>query len=140
MTVEIHLDSSPLATGTAKATGADLVDRGADFKSCGITAGVYIENETDGSYGLVASVTEDTVTATLTGGTVNGWITGDTYNIYKTAEKDAEISRIYTDRRFGTKVFRRSELNDHGNRIKDGEDLDANDENVFGPGQPSRRA
>jgi hypothetical protein len=31
-------------------------------------------------------------------------------------------------------------LNDHGNRIKDGEDLDANDENVFGPGQPSRRA
>jgi hypothetical protein len=102
--------------------------------------GVYIENETDGSHGLVASVTEDAVTATLTGGTVNGWIAGDTYNIYKTAEKDAEISRIYTDRRFGTKVFRRSELNDHGNRIKDGEDLDANDENVFGPGQPWRRA
>jgi hypothetical protein len=140
MTVEIHLDSSPLATGTAKATGAVLADPGADFKSCGIVAGLYIENETDGSHGAVSEVTENTVTGTLSGGTVNGWIAGDTYNIYKTATKNAEISRIYTDRRFGTKVFRRGELNEHGNRHKDGEDLDANDENVFGPGQPWRRA
>jgi hypothetical protein len=136
MTTEINLDDTPLATGTHKGeTGGVLIDLRADFKSCGIVTGSLLENETDASSGAITALTESTVTCTLAGGSLNTWTLGDTYNIYRTATKDSEISRIYTDRMYGTKVFKRSELNKRGH-FPEEEDLDAEKTHVFGPSQP----
>lgn len=138
MAVETNLDDDPLATGTQKCRtwrASTISDPGSHFKSCGITDGLYVENETDGSHGVTANVTEDSMTVVLTGGTNNTWANGDTYNIYRTATKGSEISRIYTDRRFGRKVLNRGQLNQRGH-FHDDEDLDADSDHVFGPGQP----
>ena len=63
---------------------------------------------------------------------------GETYNIYKTATKGLLLSTHHVDRRFGTKVFKRSDLNTHGHLVDD-EDIDIdNPGKVFGPGQPER--
>jgi hypothetical protein len=178
MTTERHIDDDPLATGiySAPAWSPYLFIEGADFKSCGVAIGLFIENTTCGTSGLVTAVTENTVTAeqsdgdsidwhareTLDGGaftdtassTVDGgadWATRDdgidggslwstasaeeTYKIYKTATKDSFISKIYTDRRDGFKITSRSDVNERWHFPSD-EDLDANREHVFGPGQP----
>jgi hypothetical protein len=132
MAVERHTDNDPLDTGTQSGpAGLSIYSRGADFLSCGVTAGLAVENETSGETGLVVSVSEDAVTCTIT------FLTGDTYNIYKTAEKDSAISSIHTDRMYGRKIFKRSEVNERGHSPKD-EDLDADRDHVFGPLQPER--
>jgi hypothetical protein len=81
-----HIDDDHLATGTHSGADGGLVlrNKGADFKSCGVTTGKAIYNTTDSSNGLITAVTEDTVTCTLSGGTNNTWTSGDTYKIYKT--------------------------------------------------------
>jgi hypothetical protein len=136
MAVETNLDNTPLATGTHKGDKSTVLsDPGADFKSCGVAVGSYIENDTTGAGGAISALTEDTVTANLSGGTDASWANGDTYNIYRTATKDSEISRIYTDRRFGRKVLKRTELNGRGH-FHDDEDWDADRDRVFGPSQP----
>lgn len=132
-----HIDDDYLATGTHK--GADggkvLRNKGADFWSCGITAGVAVYNTTDGSDGVVTAVTEDEVTCTLADGTSDTWTRGDTYKIYKTDTKDSAISTLSTDRRFGRKVVKDDILNSKGFFLDD-VDLDQDQDHVFGPNQP----
>jgi len=136
----VHIDSDYLAQGTHKGANGVLIiyDKGKDFKSCGITVGVAIYNDTDGSNGLVTVVTEDTVTCTLSGGTNNTWTKGDTYSIYKTATKNSYISSLSTDRRFGRKVVKGDDLNTRG-FFEDDVDTDQDRDNVWGEGQPEER-
>lgn len=136
----------PLMVGTHKgAAGASVLsDPGADFKSCGVdpvddtdfgTIAQLVMNETDGSEGVVTAVTEDTVTCTLSdGGT---WDNGDVYIILKTGVEDAVISTHWTDRRFGQKVVNPAQLDEDGVFPEDA-DIDEEDEEIFGPGQPER--
>jgi len=132
-----HIDDDYLATGTHKGADGGLVLRrkGADFKSCGITVGVAIQNDTDSSAGLTTAVTENTVTCTLTGGTNNTWTNGDTYYIFKTAAEDTLISVGYTDKRFGSKVVKGDVLTGRGFFPED-VDLDQDIDETFGPNQP----
>ena len=128
-----------LMTGTHK--GADgvsvLSDPGADFKSNGVhpTVAQLVLNDTDGSEGVVTAVTEDTVTCALTGGTNATWTNGDTYIILKTGTEDGVISQHWTDRRFGQKTTNPADLDDDGVFHADA-DIDEEDDEVFGPGQP----
>jgi hypothetical protein len=135
---EVHRDTDPLFNGThSGATGLTLRDKGAEFKSCGAAAGLAIYNDTDGSNGLVTSVdSEDALTCTLAGGTLNTWTSGDEYSIYKTSAYNTKISTVYTDKRYGRKVTKKGELVD--GLFPEDVDLDEHNENVFGPGQPSR--
>lgn len=138
-----HIDDVdyPLMTGTHD--GADgaaiLQDKGADFKSCGVDpdVGQLVKNTTDGSEGAVTAVTEDTITCTLAGGTNNTWSNGDTYAILKTGTEDTVLSTQYGDRRFGRKVTHEDQLTEDGYLLDD-VDLDQDDDEVFGPGQPER--
>jgi hypothetical protein len=133
--LEIHRDNSPFAIGKHKGGGssASLINYGADFKSCGVRTGVLIRNTTDGSEGLITSVSEDAIGVTLAGGTNNYWSYDDSYEIYLTATYNSVISRIGVDRSRGWKTDRK-DLED-GWRPED-IDLDANVKDVFGPGQP----
>lgn len=137
---ETHRDIYPLFESTHKGAsgGLTLRDPGACFKSCGALVGSAIYNETDASNGLITVVTEDEVTCTLAGGSLNTWSNGDTYQIYATSAYNTKISSIQTDRRAGHKVTNKSDLTDEGYLPED-VDLDQDDKNVFGPGQPIRR-
>uniref|UniRef100_A0A6M3II32 Uncharacterized protein n=1 Tax=viral metagenome TaxID=1070528 RepID=A0A6M3II32_9ZZZZ len=136
---ETHIDDEYLMTGTHKGpdNSSVLFDPEADFRSNGCIEGLLVKNTTDGSTGNipagVTNITETTLTVTLAGGTGNVWDIGDTYEIYKTGTEDSEISHIYTDRRFGQKVIRDNLI--HGILPED-RDIDEEDRNVFGPGQP----
>ena len=132
-----HKDDDYLATGTHSGASGGLIlrNKGADFKSCGVTVGIAIYNDTDGSNGLTTAVTEDEVTCTLSGGSNNTWTNGDTYEIYKTATKDSTISHIYTDRSAGRKVVKGDILTRAG-YFPDEADLDEADDHIFGPDQP----
>lgn len=132
-----HTDSDYLATGTHSGASGGLIlrNKGADFKSCGVTVGIAIYNDTDDSNGLTTAVTENEVTCTLAGGSNNTWTNGDTYKIYKTSSKDSTISHIYTDRRFGKKVVRGDILTRRGFFPED-QDLDEDIDEIFGEGFP----
>ncbi len=138
MPIVIHKDTDSLAFGTHSGPDGALVlwDKGADFKSCGVAIGLAIYNDTDVSNGLVTAVTEDTVTCTLAGGTNNTWSLDDEYSIYKTAAYETKISTIYTDKRFGRKATQKSQLDDQ--LFPEDRDLDEDNEDIFGPGQPER--
>lgn len=114
MYIERIKDDSPLITGSHKGGDSSvfLFDPGADFKSCGAMVGSVIYNDTSGAHGLMTSITEDTVYATLSGGASNQWNKGDAYSIYVTATKDSTISKYYVDKRFGHKVTDRNQLVD----------------------------
>jgi hypothetical protein len=114
-----------------------LYSPGHDFRSCGVIPGQAIVNDTDGSSGIIITVTEDELTCTLTGGTRANWAYGDQFSIYKTALYGTKISTIWTDRRFGRKVTGLDTLID--GLIPEDVDLDEHNENVFGPNQPKRR-
>jgi hypothetical protein len=131
---EVLKDTDPMFQGTHKgASGLTLIDQ-ADFRSCGAMAGHAIYNVTDGSNGLIVSVTEGSVLTTLSGGVGNVWHNSDTYRIYKTATYGSTISTNYVDRRYGHKVVNQSDLVDG---IKADElDVDEHERNIFGPGQP----
>jgi hypothetical protein len=129
---EMHYDDEPLYTGKhVGATGTSILKQGADFKSCGVRAGLAVYNDTAGTHGLVVSVTEDAVVTTIT------FTNGNTFSIYKTSAKDTLISQISTDLRYGGKVERKTELNDLGLKPDD-VDVDETERDVFGPGQPER--
>ena len=130
-TTEIHNDDSPLETGTHAGVDSSttLRVRGADFKSCGITQGLYIENETQSTSSTISSVTENAIATE----DVLTWDNGDTYNIYKTGTKGSFISSIWTDLSRGWKTDPKEMR--LGWRHKD-IDLDRNGEKIFGPGQP----
>jgi len=129
--VVVHRDTDYLSTGTHKgSTSVTITDIGKDFKSCGVYAALAVYNDTDSTNGLVVSVTENTVTTDIT------FHNGDTYIIYKTGTYNSVISKHYTDRRFGDKVTKKTELID-GIKPKD-RDWDEHRKNVFGPGQPMR--
>lgn len=133
-----HLDDDHVATGTHDGEDGTLTLRNmkASFKSCNIGVGVVVENDTDGSAGVTVSISEQEILCTLSGGTNNTWTKGDTYYIYATDTKGSIISTISVDRRFGRKVVKGDVLDANGILPADA-DLDENDENVFGPGQPS---
>lgn len=135
---EVHRDIYPLFEGTHKgATGLTLNDPGADFLSCGASVGLAIYNDTDESNGLITALTENTVTCTLAGGTLNTWTSGDEYSIYATAAYNTKISTTYTDKRYGRKVTDPAKLDN--DLFPEDRDLDEDNEDVFGPGQPQRR-
>jgi hypothetical protein len=133
-----HRDTDYLFTGTHKGASGTLTlnDPGRDFRSSGAIVGLAIHNDTDSSTGLITAVTEDTVTCTLSGGSINTWSVGDTYKIYKTAVYDSKISTHWTDKRYGRKAMRKSDL--VNGLFPDDIDVDENTENIFGPGQPER--
>ena len=63
---------------------AFLYDPSKNFHALGVTAGMRIVNETDGSYGPITSVNSATnLSAALAWGTDNLWETGDSYSIYE---------------------------------------------------------
>lgn len=135
--VEVHTDSSAMIVCTHQYGSGGLVlkNKGAEFLSCGVTAGVAIYNDTDGSHGLVTAVTEKAVTCTLTGGTNNTWSYGDQASIYKTATKDSYLSTTYADVSRGWKVTKQGQLDKDGFLTED-HDLDRDGDEVWGPGQP----
>jgi hypothetical protein len=137
---EIHIDDEYLLRckhNYATTGGLILKNDAAYFKSCGVTVGVAIYNDTDGSHGLVTAVSEGTVTCTLAGGKNNSWSYNDQASIYKTATKDGYISKITTDRSAGRKVTKPSQLDDDGFLPGDA-DLDRHEKHVFGPGYPEK--
>ena len=85
--VSIHPPPALIASGTATAgsNGTTLYDTSADFKQDYV--GHAIQNTTDGSQGLIETVTSSLpaasteLSATLTGGTNNVWAEDDTYTI-----------------------------------------------------------
>jgi len=75
-------------TGTCTTAGDEtdnestLTDTAATFSTTGISAGDWIHNTTDGSHGIVLSVTDNThLICALYGGTDNEWDTSDAYTI-----------------------------------------------------------
>ena len=130
-TTEIHNDDDALATGTHEGvdSATTLRVKGADFKSCGVIEDLYIENETQSTASLVATVTEDEIT---TDDDIS-WNNGDTYNIYKTGTKGSFISSVWIDLSRGWKTDP-DEMR-LGWRYDD-IDLDRDGERIFGPGQP----
>jgi hypothetical protein len=134
---EIHLDDSPMFTGTH--AGADsstnLRSERAMFRSLGVdpALGQYCENETQSTGGPVTAATDDEVT--VSGVT---WDYGDTFSIYKTDTKNKFISRITVDRSRGWKITKHDEVNDQGWRHEDWDIDDRGRKKVFGPGQPER--
>ena len=132
-TVENHYDDDYLATGTHK--GADssstLRDKTANFASCDVKDGLYIENVTQSANDLVATATEHEIT---TDGSMS-WDYGDTYKIYKTGTKNSFISSIWTDLSRGWKT----DPNDMTDGWRNEDiDLDEDGQEVFGPGQPEK--
>lgn len=124
-----------MITGTHD--GADsastLRDLDMPLRSLGARVGLYIENETQATASLIATVTE---LGEITTDDAISWDNGDTYNIYKTASKGSLISSNWVDLSRGWKTPKRELI--HGWRA---EDLDLDRDNpgkVFGPGQPSR--
>ena len=132
-TTEVHRDNEHMATGSHKfAASTTLTDPGADFKSCGVRVGLYVENETAGTNSHIASVTEDRITTddSLV------WSYGDVYKVYKTATKGSTISTQWCDLSRGWKVPKRDLI--EGWKA---EDIDIDRENpgrVFGQQQPDR--
>jgi hypothetical protein len=137
---EVHNDSEYLLRCTHDYADGGLIlkNKSAHFKICGVTVGVAIYNDTDGSNGLVTVVEDSAVTCTLAGGVSNTWTNGDQASIYKTATKDSFISAINTDRSKGWKVTKKDQLDEDGFFPEDA-DLDRHDKNVFGPGQPETK-
>jgi hypothetical protein len=121
-------DTYALATGTQKGSGTTITDRGKDFKSCGVRAGLAVKNTTASTSGHVVSVTEDQIVTDI------AFAAGATYEIYKTTTYDSKLATHYEDKRAGRKVVNPDQT-ENGVLIED-LDLDEHDKNVFGPGQP----
>ncbi len=81
-----------VSAGGGDTTGITLTDTGATgFQTQGVLPGMIVRNTTDGSYGIVKSVTSETVLVLetqnngqgLIGGTENDWDVSDAYTINK---------------------------------------------------------
>jgi len=128
---ETWRDTGYLATGTQKGSGTTITDRGKDFKSCGIRAGLAVKNTTAVTSGHVVSVTEDTVVTDI------AFANGATYQIFKTATYNSKLATLYVDRRSAHKVTDPSQT-EKGILVED-VDVDEYESHVFGPGQPEDR-
>ena len=135
--VEVHKDDSYIlkCQHTFGSGGLILKNRDVDFLAFGIYVGQAVHNETDGSTGVVTAVTHETVTCTLAGGTANTFTRDDVVYFYATTSIDTYISSMTTDRSRGWKVTKRAQLDDDGWLPEDA-DLDRDNKEVFGPGQP----
>ncbi len=136
-TSHTHHTRDFLVAGTQKGTGTTITDPGKDFKSCGVYPGLAVKNITDSTSGhvvsstpYVCSVTENTVVTDIT------FHVTDVYEIYKTTTFNSKLTTFYVDRRAGRKVNLPSETID--GILVDDQDLDEDNRNVFGPGQPER--
>lgn len=128
---EAHRDTSPLISGThAGGTGLYIIEPNKQFKTFGAYAGLAVRNTTDSTSGHLVTVTEESILTDIT------FHNGDEYEIYCTATYNSKISTIYTDRLRGHKVLSQSDLID--GRLPEDVDLDKDNANVFGPGQPFR--
>ncbi len=160
---ERHIDDDYLMTGTHK--GADgattLINRTADFSSCGAIAGLYIENVTQSENSLIVTATEEEITTTgttsaeafkVTDGGFNvtdgggeafnivastsmSWDNGDTYKIYKTGTKNSFISSDVVDASRGWKTDPK-DMDKHGWKRVDTDIDRKNPGRVFAPNQP----
>ena len=157
---ETHHDNDYLMTGTHGGSDAatTLRDVGADFKSCGVMIGLFIENETEATSGYVKTVTEDEIVVDGIVGTLSSdfvtsgdwttdqgvewedniitWNNGDVYKIYKTSVKGSFISSDIIDVSRGWRSDPETLI--EGWRA---EDIDIDRKNpgkVFGPGQPEK--
>jgi len=81
-------------TGTAEATGVDLVDTTANFIDEGVAVGTYLFNSTDGSYGQITEVQATVLKVVLIGGALNSWTVGDAYK----TQKPSSIAGEFTSR------------------------------------------
>jgi hypothetical protein len=128
---EVHKDDNYLATGTHdRGVSTTLHVKSADFKSYGISVGIYIENETRGLASIIATVTEEEITTR----DEIAWVRGDTYKIYITNIKGSVISTEWVDLSRGWKTPRRDLI--RGWR-EDDIDFDRDShKGVFAPGQP----
>jgi hypothetical protein len=129
-TTHTHHTRDFLIAGTQKGTGTTITDPGKQFKSCGTYASLAVRNITDSTSGHIVSVTEDAAVTDIT------FHVTDVYEIYKTTTYGSKLATVYVDRRAGQKVNDPSQT-DHGILVED-VDLDENEKNVFGPGQPWR--
>ena len=76
--IDSRISGTATSDGAASAGECNLTDTAADFS--GVEAGDTVHNVTDGSDGVVLSVTSSTVLVTaLFGGTNNDWSTSDSY-------------------------------------------------------------
>jgi hypothetical protein len=108
-----------------------LRDTGIDFTLWGANTGLYCENATLNTGGLIASLSSHQISAT--GVT---WRKGDTYKIYRTATKNSYISGVWCDVSRGFKIDERDDITSNGWRRKDVDLDEPNRRQVFGPGQP----
>jgi hypothetical protein len=155
--IEIINDSSPLFSGTHSGPSSSirLRDKGALFRTLGCDPefGLYIENVTQGTHGVVLWADDDEILAGSSGGTgfpytfpfVFGsssdyltWDNGDTYNIYCTGTKNGFIASNVVDTSAGW-FADPQDLDSHGWRNEDTDIDDHGKIDVFGPGQPERR-
>jgi hypothetical protein len=70
-------------TGTHNGSNgaATLLDTTADFVKWGVRTGDTVSNTTDGSSGIIISVTKTEIRVNLSSGTDNDWDNGDTYTV-----------------------------------------------------------
>jgi hypothetical protein len=82
-------DNISLLTGTATTGSGSLImyDSGKNFVGIGVTKGYIVDDITDGSRGIIKTVSPNQITAiSLTGGTNNAFSAGDTYQIRSNRE------------------------------------------------------
>lgn len=135
-TREIHRDSDYLASDTHSGADSSKTLRcdGIDFFVGGAVPDLYIENETQSTSSLIATVKEHEITTD----DAISWNNGDTFNIYKTSTKDSFISGVWCDVSRGWKINSNDEINKHGWRTEDWDIDDKGRKDVFGPGQPEK--
>jgi len=86
-TGEGQITGAATSNGTSSGNGSTLTDSGGGF-SPEVAPGDMVHNTTDGSNGVVLSVTSDTAIVTaLFGGTNNDWTSGDSYVINPQGKK-----------------------------------------------------
>jgi len=79
-----RLTGTTTSAGTASGGACTLTDSTATFTTNVVSAGDFVNNVTDGSHGVVISVTGQTALVTaLFGGTDNDWSSTDTYYIHR---------------------------------------------------------
>lgn len=91
-------DALVIGTATGNSSNLTLEDTSKNFIALGISVGDNIANTTDGSSGVVASVTTNNITVTsLSGGTDNVFAEFDNYEIWRHSELyDASMNFIST--------------------------------------------
>uniref|UniRef100_A0A6H1ZG88 Uncharacterized protein n=1 Tax=viral metagenome TaxID=1070528 RepID=A0A6H1ZG88_9ZZZZ len=135
-TREVNRDSDYLASDTHDGADAATTLRcdDVDFFVSGVIADLYIENTTQSTSSVIATVKAHEIT---TDDNIS-WNKGDTFEIYKTGTKNSFISDTWCDVSRGWKITRGDKINKHGWREEDYDLDDKGRKKVFGPGQPEK--